>query len=102
VSTPKKLKQQKPWLKRPEMNTPAAREKSPPAAADARIGVPRLLDRHAVCAVVGVTYPTLWTMMRQGKFPRSFIVGGKSKWKSDQVMAWLDALPMRRLRGDAE
>ena len=34
-------------------------------------------------------------------FPRSRIVGGKSMWRSDEVEAWLDALPVRTLKGDS-
>jgi hypothetical protein len=34
-------------------------------------------------------------------FPRSRIVGGKSIWRSDEVEAWLDALPVRTLKGDS-
>jgi len=64
-------------------------------------GVPRLLDRVEVVAIVGATYPTLWDWMRAGKFPRSRIVGGKSKWLSTEVDAWLATLPVRPLNGDA-
>jgi predicted DNA-binding transcriptional regulator AlpA len=39
--------------------------------------------------------------MRAGRFPRSRVVGGKSMWRSDEVQAWLDALPVRPLKGDS-
>jgi hypothetical protein len=39
---------------------------------------------------------------RDGKFPRSRIVGGKSMWRSDEIKAWLDGLPLRPLKGDDE
>jgi predicted DNA-binding transcriptional regulator AlpA len=70
------------------------------AALLASPGVVRLLDRHEVCAITGVTYPSLWTWMRAGTFPRSRIVGGKSKWRSDEIEAWIAALPVRPLKGD--
>jgi predicted DNA-binding transcriptional regulator AlpA len=60
-----------------------------------------LLSKHEVCAVAGVSYPTIWAWMRVGTFPRSRIVGGKSMWLSTDVDAWLQALPVRRLKGDA-
>ena len=60
----------------------------------------RLLSKREVCAIVGASYPTVWNMMRNGKFPRSRIVGGKSKWRSDEVAEWMAALPIRRLKGD--
>jgi hypothetical protein len=38
--------------------------------------------------------------MRDGKFPRSRIVGGKSMWLLREVDDWLAALPVRPLKGD--
>jgi predicted DNA-binding transcriptional regulator AlpA len=61
---------------------------------------PALLNRHEVLAVVGCSYPTLWTWMRAGKFPRSRIVGGKSMWLSTEIDEWLANLPVRPLKGD--
>ena len=64
---------------------------------------PELLER------VGLSYTTIWMMMRQGRFPRSRSVGGgesaggqnqKVAWLSDEVDAWLAELPVRRLKGD--
>ena len=49
----------------------------------------------------GISYPTLWSWMRAGTFPRSRIVGGKSMWRSDEVEAWLNSLPLRPLKGDS-
>lgn len=61
----------------------------------------RLLSKAQVLAVAGVTYPTLWTWMRNGTFPRSRVAGGRSMWLSTEVEAWLAALPIRPLKGDA-
>ena len=61
-----------------------------------------LLDKGEVCAIANVTFPTLWAWMRAGSFPRARVVGGKSMWRSDDVDAWLENLPVRRLKGDAE
>ena len=49
----------------------------------------------------GISYVTVWSWMRAGTFPRSRVVGGKSMWRSDEVQAWLDALPIRPLKGDS-
>lgn len=49
----------------------------------------------------GVSYVTLWSWMRAGAFPRSRVVGGKSMWRSDEVEAWLNASPVRPLKGDS-
>ena len=37
----------------------------------------------------------------RGKFPRARVVGGQSMWLSTEIEAWLAALPVRRLKGDA-
>lgn len=62
----------------------------------------RLLSKREVLGIVGVSFPTVWTWMRDGKFPRSRAVGGRSMWRSDEIDAWLDTLPVRTLKGDAE
>jgi predicted DNA-binding transcriptional regulator AlpA len=92
--------------KKPPTNKPpravqvtAARTKA--AALLATPGTVRLLDKNEVCAIAGVTFPTLWSRMRTGAFPRSRVVGGKSMWRSDEIDAWLAALPIRKLKGDA-
>jgi predicted DNA-binding transcriptional regulator AlpA len=62
----------------------------------------RLLNKHEVCGIAGVTFPTIWAWMRSGAFPRSRIVGGKSMWRSDEIDQWLNALPLRPLKGDED
>jgi predicted DNA-binding transcriptional regulator AlpA len=68
----------------------------PPAAAL------RLLNKHEICRLTGVTFPTVWDWMRKGTFPRARIVGGKSMWLSSDIDQWLANLPQRRLKGDDE
>ena len=64
-------------------------------------GTSRLLSKREVLARVGVSYPTLWLWMRQGKFPRSRALGGnKSVWIESEVERWIAGLPVRRLKGD--
>jgi predicted DNA-binding transcriptional regulator AlpA len=60
----------------------------------------RLLSKSEVLAITSVTFPTIWSWMRAGTFPRSRVVGGKSMWRSDEIDAWLAALPVRALKGD--
>jgi predicted DNA-binding transcriptional regulator AlpA len=60
----------------------------------------RLLSKHEVLAVTGVSYVTIWNWMRAGRFPRSRIVMGKSMWLASEVDAWLAGLPVRPLKGD--
>jgi len=68
-------------------------------APPARLGV-RLMSKREVLAIANVSYPTLWSWMRQGTFPRSRVLGGKSMWRSDEIDGWLAALPVRQLKGD--
>jgi predicted DNA-binding transcriptional regulator AlpA len=61
----------------------------------------RLLTKYEVMTATGTSYPTIWAWMRDGKFPRSRIVGGRSMWMASEVNAWLAGLPVRPLKGDA-
>jgi predicted DNA-binding transcriptional regulator AlpA len=61
----------------------------------------RLISKSEVLSMVGVSFPTVWSWMRAGTFPRSRVVGGKSKWRSDEIENWLAGLPVRPLKGDA-
>jgi predicted DNA-binding transcriptional regulator AlpA len=60
----------------------------------------RLMSKAEVLAIVNLSYPTIWAWMRDGKFPKSRIVGGQSMWRSDEVDRWLANLPVRQLKGD--
>lgn len=68
---------------------------------------PRLLDRHDILAITGMTYPTIWAWMRAGAFPRCRVSGlgksgSKSVWLSTDIDRWLAELPLRKLKGDTE
>lgn len=87
----------------------AARKPPPPTEPELTDDEPRkppaggrLLDKAEVCRVANVTFPTIWSWMRAGKFPRARIVGGKSMWLTSEIDAWLAALPIRPLKGDDE
>lgn len=59
-----------------------------------------LLTKPEILAIAGVTFPTIWAWMREGTFPHSRIVGGRSMWRSDEIEKWLAELPLRPLKGD--
>src|SRR2546428_5872334 len=67
-------------------------------AADEHVVRPgaRLLSKSDVLDKVGVTYPTIWKLMRQGTFPRSVVVGGKVAWLEHEVDEFIANLPRRR------
>jgi hypothetical protein len=39
-------------------------------------------------------------MMREGRFPRSRVCGGKSAWLEEEIDTWIEGLPIRQLKGD--
>ena len=83
-----------------ETEAPSAPERL--RTSDRSQGPPWLLDRHQVCALANASYPTIWSRMRAGTFPRSRVVGGKSMWLLREIEEWMASLPVRRLKGDAE
>ena len=64
---------------------------------------PRLLTKAEVLALLGVTYTTVFTWMREGRFPLSIELGpsgGRSTkiaWLADEVYAWIASRPRRKL-----
>jgi predicted DNA-binding transcriptional regulator AlpA len=63
---------------------------------------PRLISKPEVLDRVGVTFPTLWLWMRNGIFPRSRDLGGKTCWLASEIDAWILSRPVRRYKGDEE
>jgi predicted DNA-binding transcriptional regulator AlpA len=62
----------------------------------------RLLSKGDVLDKVGVTYPTIWKLMREGAFPRSIVIGGKVLWREHEIDEYIARLPQRRLKGETE
>jgi predicted DNA-binding transcriptional regulator AlpA len=60
----------------------------------------RLLSKGDVLDKIGITYPTIWKLMREGAFPRSVVVGGKIAWLEHEVDDYIARLPRRRLKGE--
>jgi prophage regulatory protein len=50
---------------------------------------PRLLSKKQVLDRVPFSYPTLWKMMKLGKFPKSRRVGGKAFWLEAEISTWI-------------
>jgi|EndMetStandDraft_5_1072996.scaffolds.fasta_scaffold435959_1 predicted DNA-binding transcriptional regulator AlpA len=78
---------------------PATKRKYVPIS---RVPSVRLLDRTEVMAITGASYPTIWLRIKSGEFPRPRVFGGKNKWVSTEVDAWLANLPLRQLGGTPE
>jgi prophage regulatory protein len=87
----------------PTKKVPAAQvEPAQKVAAMVAANQVRLISKPEVLDRVGVTFPTIWKWMREGKFPRSRELGGKVAWIESEIEAWIAALPVRRLKGDGE
>jgi predicted DNA-binding transcriptional regulator AlpA len=73
------------------------------AAVDPPKGPARFLDKVEVLRRVPFTYPTIWALMREGKFPRSRVSGtSKAVWLEDEVEQWIRNRPVQKLKGDDE
>jgi prophage regulatory protein len=78
---------------------PAAQvESANKAAAMVAANQVRLISKPEVLDRVGVTFPTIWKWMREGKFPRSRELGGKTAWIEAEVEAWIAGLPERKYK----
>jgi prophage regulatory protein len=63
----------------------------------------RLLSKGEMLDKVGVSYPTIWKLMRQGAFPRAVVIGGgKNAWLEHEVDEFIANLPRRRLKGQTD
>lgn len=62
----------------------------------------RLLTKPEVCEKVGASFVSIWTWMRQGRFPRSRDRLGRPVWLASEIDAWIASLPVKPLKGDAD
>ncbi len=79
----------------------AGGERSPPhnESDDMRVvGTLRLIFKPEVLHRVGLSFPTIWKMMRQGRFPPARIIGDKSAWIESEINDFLAGLPLRRYK----
>jgi predicted DNA-binding transcriptional regulator AlpA len=64
-------------------------------------GPPKYLNkRDTLERIGGWTYQTVWQWMRAGKFPRSFLIGGRVFWLESEVLDWMETQLRQRLKGD--
>ena len=65
----------------------------------ARPPPPRLMSQREVCALIGVSAPTIWKWTRDGKFPRARVLnGGKLGYDEREIEAWILAQPLQELK----
>jgi prophage regulatory protein len=71
--------------------------KSPVASLPHADG-PRLISKPEVLDRVGVSFPTVWKWMREGDFPRSRDLGGKTCWLASEIDEWILSRPVRKYK----
>jgi predicted DNA-binding transcriptional regulator AlpA len=60
------------------------------------------LTKKALCDKVGLTFPFIWQMIREGKFPEGRAVGSRTLWVASEIDAWILARPARVYRKSTE
>jgi predicted DNA-binding transcriptional regulator AlpA len=61
---------------------------------------PKFISRRQVLDRVGVSFATVWTWMKDGKFPRGRELGGRTMWIESEVTGWMESRPVKKLKGD--
>ena len=56
---------------------------------------PKLIFKKELLRRVGLSFPTVWKLMREGRFPRARIIGGKSAWLESEIDEFVASLPLR-------
>jgi predicted DNA-binding transcriptional regulator AlpA len=86
---------------------PGCGRNPPPASPDEQtigpdVGLPpiRLISKSELRKRVPLSFPTIWKMMQQNRFPRARVIGGKSVWIESEVDDFLAALPLRHYKSD--
>lgn len=60
------------------------------------------IKKAEVIRRVGLSYPTIWQWMIEGKFPRSRELGGRTVWLESEIDDFILNRPVRRLKGDPQ
>jgi predicted DNA-binding transcriptional regulator AlpA len=80
---------------------------TPQLAADTPPPTITFLSRKQVLALVGVSYATLWSWIKEGEFPPACVLNPKQKgrtkiaWLEHEVRQWMATRPRRLPKGSA-
>jgi predicted DNA-binding transcriptional regulator AlpA len=58
----------------------------------------RWVFKPEVLEITGLSYVTLWQMMREDRFPQSYDIGGKVAWRETDIAEWNATRPVRKLK----
>jgi predicted DNA-binding transcriptional regulator AlpA len=61
----------------------------------------RLIYKKELCEWLGLSFVTIWRLIRQGLLPPPRILGGKSVWFEHEINERLAQLPVRRYKKKA-
>jgi prophage regulatory protein len=54
------------------------------------------LSRKQICAITGLSYPTIWAMMREQQFPRARCISkNRVGWLKSEVTEWTRSRPVQ-------
>jgi predicted DNA-binding transcriptional regulator AlpA len=72
----------------------------PPSASSKNADFGRLLSRQEVVELVGASYVSIWSWIRQGRFPPGRSIGpegdkGRVAWLESEIREWMESLPKR-------
>src|SRR5262245_41920240 len=59
----------------------------------------RLILKPIVLYKTSMSYPQVWKLMKEGRFPRSVRLGSRVAWWESEVDAWLDNLHRTEFKG---
>jgi len=72
---------------------------SPVPAPAASNPLPRLLSIRVVADLTGLSRGAIYKLAARGDFPRPRLVASRtSRWRADEVAAWIDSRPVSTLR----
>ena len=73
--------------------------KPAPAAEQLELRLTRFVYRPEMLDKIGLSYATIWNLMRRGEFPASHEVDDQVAWYEDELLAWMKTRPVRQLNG---
>jgi predicted DNA-binding transcriptional regulator AlpA len=72
-----------------ESQTSAQQAVSPPI---------RLISKRELLKRVPLSFPTIWKLIQQNRFPRAHVLGGKTVWIESEISNFLSDLPIREYK----
>ena len=52
---------------------------------------PELITVKQVSVILGISIPSVWRNARTGNIPAPIKVGGATRWRASEIVAWIEA-----------